>query len=54
MAAPSWIDRGFARGCFGMDGIIIVRVFVLLFKIDIPIAADTSHALIIPISLAWE
>ena len=53
MATPSWIDRGFARGCFGMDGIIIVPVFVLLFKIDLFIAAHNSLALIIPISLAW-
>lgn len=44
---------GFASGCFGIGGgIIIVPVLVLLFKIDYHIAVGTSLALIIPISLA--
>lgn len=44
---------GFASGCFGIGGgIVIVPVLVLLFKIDYHIAVGTSLAMIIPISLA--
>jgi uncharacterized membrane protein YfcA len=44
---------GFASGCFGIGGgIIIVPVLMLAFKVDYHVAVGTSLALIIPISLA--
>lgn len=44
---------GFASGCFGIGGgIVIVPVLVLMFKVDYHIAVGTSLALILPISLA--
>jgi uncharacterized membrane protein YfcA len=44
---------GFASGCFGIGGgIILVPVMILLFKLDYHVAVGTSLALIIPISLA--
>jgi uncharacterized membrane protein YfcA len=44
---------GFASGCFGIGGgIVIVPVLVLLFKIDYHTAVGTSLALILPIAVA--
>lgn len=44
---------GFASGCFGIGGgILIVPVLMLAFKVDYHVAVGTSLALIIPISLA--
>ena len=44
---------GFASGCFGIGGgIVIVPVLMLAFKVDYHVAVGTSLAMIIPISLA--
>lgn len=44
---------GFASGCFGIGGgIVIVPVLMLFFKVDYHIAVGTSLALILPISIA--
>ncbi|HET6409882.1 MAG TPA: sulfite exporter TauE/SafE family protein [Chthoniobacteraceae bacterium] len=44
---------GFASGCFGIGGgIVVVPALILLFKVDYHVAVGTSLALILPISLA--
>ncbi len=44
---------GLMSGCFGIGGgILLVPVFVLIFKLDYHVAVGTSLALILPISLA--
>ena len=44
---------GFASGCFGIGGgVLIVPILMLAFKVDYHVAVGTSLALILPISLA--
>jgi uncharacterized protein len=44
---------GFASGCFGIGGgVLIVPILMLLFKVEYHVAVGTSLALILPISLA--